>query len=233
MRHGPRRTTVADSCGFPGKRRRGGNLPPGKFSWVASGDAPPHFLFRLAEKKTGRTRKGYAASVSGKAANGCAVHGPKEKAAWAHSGAVALRAHGGRRIGACSDFGPPSGTLSSSARSMLPSRGGRCGGRRGGCRIASASLFAAAYAPVRKSQRQRKSAQGVSFYLPGLEVSPRAGRFRPLTSTRAIQPSPAGGRRSALAQTDPPKHFFFSTGRGAEGELPRRGKRGPSGGFSF
>ena len=28
-------------------------------------------------------------------------------------------------------------------------------------------------------QRQRKSAQGVSFYLPGLEVSPRAGRFRP------------------------------------------------------
>ena len=33
----------------------------------------------LAEKKTGRTRKGYAASVSGKAANGCAVDGPKEK----------------------------------------------------------------------------------------------------------------------------------------------------------
>ena len=35
--------------------------------------------FGLAEKKTGRTRKGYAASVSGKAANGCAMHGPKEK----------------------------------------------------------------------------------------------------------------------------------------------------------
>ncbi len=29
----------------------------------------------------GRTRKGYAASVSGKAANGCAVDGPKEKIA--------------------------------------------------------------------------------------------------------------------------------------------------------
>ena len=29
------------------------------------------------------------------------------------------------------------------------------------------------------------------------------------------------------------QHFFFSTGRGAEGELPRRGKRSPSGGFSF
>ena len=167
MRHGPRRTTVADSCGFPGKRRRGGNLPPGKFSWVASWAMHPHFLFRLAEKKTGRTRKGYAASVSGKAANGCAVHGPKEKAAWAHSGAVALRAHGGRRIGASADLGLPSGTLSSSTRSILPSRGGWCRPRRGGCRIASASLFAAAHAPVRKSQRQRKSAQDVSQTSPG------------------------------------------------------------------
>ena len=29
------------------------------------------------------------------------------------------------------------------------------------------------------------------------------------------------------------QHFFFSTVHGAEGELPRRGKRSPSGGFSF
>ena len=42
-------------------------------------ECTPHFLFDLAEKKTGRTRKGYAASVSGRAANGCAMHGPKEK----------------------------------------------------------------------------------------------------------------------------------------------------------
>ena len=42
-------------------------------------DAPPHFLFRLAEKKTGCTRKGYAASVSGKAANGCAIARSKRK----------------------------------------------------------------------------------------------------------------------------------------------------------
>ncbi len=39
----------------------------------------PPFSFRLAEKKTGRTRRGYAASVSGTAANGCAMDGPKEK----------------------------------------------------------------------------------------------------------------------------------------------------------
>ena len=45
-------------------------LPPGGL--VRPGCAP-HFLFGLAEKKTGRTRKGYAASVSGKAANGCAA----------------------------------------------------------------------------------------------------------------------------------------------------------------
>ena len=35
----------------------------------------------LGRRQTGRTRKGYAASVSGKAANGCAVDGPKEKIA--------------------------------------------------------------------------------------------------------------------------------------------------------
>ena len=42
---------------------------------------------------------------------------------------------GGRRIGACSDFALPSGTLYSSTRLILPSRGGWCGGRRGGHRI--------------------------------------------------------------------------------------------------
>ena len=50
----------------------------------------------LAEKKTGRTRKGYAASVSGKAANGCAVDGPKEKIAAAGRSAQA-RTSGRRR----------------------------------------------------------------------------------------------------------------------------------------
>ena len=41
-------------------------------------------------------------------------------------------------------------------------------------------------------------------------------------------------RQEVCACADrPAEHFFFSTGRGAEGELPRRGKRSPSGGFSF
>ena len=43
-----------------------------------------------------------------------AVHGPKRKAL-ARSGAVALRAYGGRRTSACSDLALPSGTLGPSA----------------------------------------------------------------------------------------------------------------------
>ena len=39
--------------------------------------------------------------------------------------------YGSRRIGACSELGWPSGTLWPSARSILPSRGGGYGGRRG------------------------------------------------------------------------------------------------------
>ena len=69
-------------------------------------------LIGLAKRETGRARS-------------------KEKGAWMRSGAVALRAEGGRRIGACSDLALPSGTLGPSARSVLPSRGGWCPDRRG------------------------------------------------------------------------------------------------------
>ena len=40
---------------------------------MIAGQCTPHSLFVLDKKRTGRTRKGYAASVSGKAANGCAA----------------------------------------------------------------------------------------------------------------------------------------------------------------
>ena len=64
---------------------QGGGRPvrTGEWTRLLVWQSTPHFLFDLAEKKTGRTRKGYAASVSGKAANGCAVDGPKEKNATA------------------------------------------------------------------------------------------------------------------------------------------------------
>ena len=43
------------------------------------GGQPPPMRRHLGRRQMGRTRKGYAASVSGTAANGCAVDGPKEK----------------------------------------------------------------------------------------------------------------------------------------------------------
>ena len=69
-----------------------------------------------------------------------AVHGPKEKAAWTRSGAVALRADGGRRTGACSDLARPSGTLGSSAipPTAVPWRRAR---RASGCKNAFDQLL--------------------------------------------------------------------------------------------
>ena len=45
--------------------------------------------------------------------------------------------------------------------------------------------------------------------LPRAGGFPKSRAFPSLTSTRERQPSPAGGRRSALAQTDPPKRSFL------------------------
>ena len=85
---------------------------PGDSAGVPAGQCAPHSLFGCAKKRTRRAR--------------C-----KRKRRRARSGAVALRAYGGRRIGACSDFSWHSGTLGPSVRSILPSRGGWCGGGRG------------------------------------------------------------------------------------------------------
>ena len=68
--------------------------------------------------------------------------------------------------------------------------------------------------PAREGQRQRKEKRTVSPTSPGLD-DPKGSAFPSLTAAREGQPSLAGGRRSAPARTDPPKHFFSSTGRGA------------------
>ena len=98
---------------LPEKGWAAGRRPPGLCSrrGLVQRDAPPISLLSC-QKRNGP----------------CTVQREKRLA---RSGAVALRAHGGRRIGACSDFAWPSGTLWPSARSILPSRGGWCGGRRG------------------------------------------------------------------------------------------------------
>ena len=85
----------------------GDSAPAGGLS---SGMHPP-FLFCLAKRETGRARS------KEKSVGALRCSGPPRD--------------GGRRIGASADLGWPSGTLQSSARSVLPSRGGWCGGRRG------------------------------------------------------------------------------------------------------
>ena len=195
-----------------GRRPRGILLPQGGLS---SGDAPPIFFSVLRKRKR-------------------AVHGPKEKAAWARSGAVALRAHGGRRIGACSDFAWPSGTLGSSARSVLPSRGGWCGDRRGArTHLTSSSFRAFRFAtrcpgsrrgrcphqplqrlPSATGQRQRKEKLDVSQTSPGQKL-PQGQRVS-VPDRRAGQPTIPRRRQEVCAGADrPAEHFFFSTGRGA------------------
>ena len=160
-----------------------------------------------------------------------AAPGVREKGALAatlHMRAKLL--YGGRRIGACSDLGWPSGTLGSSARSILPSRGGWCPDRRGArTHLTSFSFRAFRFATrcpgIRRScclalccNSHRLPASGSenrrSMYpsLPRAKGFPKGRTFPSLTSTRECQPSPAGGRRSAPAQTDPPNIFSFPPG---------------------
>ena len=117
-----------------------------------------------------------------------AVHGPKEKGAKRAPVQWPFARDGGRRIGASADLAWSSGTLESSARSMLPSRAGWCPGRRGArTHLTSFSFRAFRFAtrcpggrrgrcphrpPLQKphqppGQRQRKSAQRVSQISPG------------------------------------------------------------------
>ena len=104
---------------------------------------------------------------------------------------------GGRRIGACSDFAWPSGTLGSSASLQLPSRGGWCRPRRGARTHLTSSSFRAFRFATRCPGGRRNVALAHAATLidhrpaaakreagcipdfPGPKVSPRAGRFRP------------------------------------------------------
>ena len=132
--------------------------------------------------------------------------------------------YGGRRIGACSDLALPSGTLGPSARSVLPSRGGWCRPHRGARTYLTSSSFRA----FRFATRCPVLAEAIPYHqppasgsenrrsmypkLPRAKGFPKGRAFPSLTSTRKCQLSPAGGRRSALAQTDPPNIFSFPPG---------------------
>ena len=70
--------------------------------------------------------------------------------------------------------------------------------------------------------------------LPRAKGFPKGRAFPLLTAARDRQPSPAGGRRSALAQTDPPNifsfppgaaHFLFDVSMRGPRRAPRGGER--------
>ena len=99
---------------------------------------------------------------------------------------------GGRRIGACSDFAWPSGTLCSSARSILPSRGGWCGGRQGGYRI-DQLLFSLPRARWLIGLLQRAD-EGIGPYGDAESHCPRCRGGRPRPPACIGPPRPPGQR---------------------------------------
>ena len=169
-----------------------------------------------------------------------AVHGPKEKAAWARSGAVALRA----TIGASADFGLPSGTLSSSAISgtAVPWRMVRRSS--GWSSHGAASLFAAASCPARElpikasapttaraarseaERAERESGQMRPCTPLTFAPAPRESAFKPVPHPAAPVGRSSQTRRHHLSSTPvqqlctdvqscDQKRFFSYTGRGA------------------
>ena len=85
----------------------------------------------------------------------------------------------------------------------------RCPGGRRGCCVGPCCSFH--QQPASGSENRRSGYPRP----PRAKGLPKGSAFPSLTAARDRQPSPAGGRRSALAQTDPPMRFFSSTGRGA------------------
>ena len=88
-------------------------LDAGMTAMLMAGQMRPHSLFGLAQKENAPRPVEEKKSL-----RRASVQWPSAR-------------DGGRRIGACSDLALPSGTLGPSAKSMLPSRGGWRGGRRG------------------------------------------------------------------------------------------------------
>ena len=126
---------------------------------------------------------------------------------WAHSGAVALRAHGGRRIGACPDLGLPSGTLYSPATfgtavpwRMVPTSSGWL-------THGPASIFAAAGCSSRERKRQRGGRLRVSPTSPGRRFSQGLGVSVPDFYTG--QPTIPRRRQEVCACADRPAEAFF------------------------
>ena len=169
-------------------------------------DAPPIFFSVLAEKKTGRARSKRKGRLGALRCSGP----PRD---------------GGRRIGASVDLGWPSGTLGSSARSILPSRGGWCPGRRvARTHLTSFSFRAFRFAtrcpggrrscciPMLRlssttGQRQRKEKLDVSLTSPGQKI-PQGQRVS-VPDCRKGQPTFPRRRQEVCAGADRPAEALF------------------------
>ena len=180
---------------------------------LIAGQCTPHFLFHLVEKKTGRARSKRKDRFGRNFAHACkvAVRGSAYRCllrfclAFGHAilfceGDTAVPWRMVPTSSGCKDVFdlllfprvPLRYALPGYSQELLP------------CPMLQLSSTT--------GQRQRKSAQDVSLYFPGPKDFPKGRAFPSLTSTRKCQLSPAGGRRSALAQTDPPNIFSFPPG---------------------
>ena len=211
----PQNNSLMVSCRTPG---RGVGPPDGGLGDVCSrrgcshrGGRPP-FSFWSCPKRE------------------CAAPGGREKGAKRAPVQWPSARDGGRRIGACSDLGWPSGTLCSSAKSVLPSRGGWCGGQRvarthlisfsfRAFRFATRSLGGhrgrCPHRPVAEAtsttgQRQRKSAQNVSQTSPGWRF-PQGQRVSVPDFYKGVPTIPRR-RQEVCACADRPAEAFFLFG---------------------
>ena len=150
----------------------------------------PHFLFHLVEKKTGRARS-------------------KRKDRFGALRCSGPPRDGGRRIGASADLARPSGTLGPSARSILPSRGGWCPGRRVARTHLTSFSFRAFRFATRSLGGRRSRCVGpcCSFHQPPASGSEKRRRVYP----RLPRAHPRR-RQEGCACADRPAVAFFLFG---------------------
>ena len=163
--------TVCPPAGFPPDpcRTVGAVINrPGDSAGVPAGQCAPHSLFGCAKKRTRRAR--------------C-----KRKRRRARSGAVALRAYGGRRTSACSDLALPSGTLCSSAIPVAAVPWRMAPTSSGWLSHGAASLFATAHAPAKNpaarsaAERAEREADQMRPCTPlTFAPAPRESAFKPV-----------------------------------------------------
>ena len=211
-----------------GRRHRGVWLPPGG---LVQRGCTPHFLFGLARKENGP----------------CTVQKKRALSALRCSGPPRATGVG---VSVPAPIWPDLRARLGLLRfPRLPSRGGWCPGRRGARTHLTCSSFRAFRFATRCPGGRRRccvvlccifhqqpasgSENRRSMYpkLPRAGGLPKGSAFPSLTAARDSQPSPAGGRRSARAQTDPPNIFSFPPGAahflfGVSMRGPRRAPHG-------